>query len=165
MWIYDEDGNAATNNITINRGGSVDTIGTDGATSLVIDGNYGGVELTFDDDHNVWNVVAKPLSTSSVAKPKQSVTLGAAATSFAVTSDFVVVTGDAGANTVATITGGVDGQRITLLFVDALVTITDDNTHGADSVDLSASFTSADDTTLELIYDGTSWYEVSRSTN
>ena len=49
------------------------------------------------------------------------------------------------ANTIATITGGVNGQHLTLIFVDGLVTITDDNTHGANSVDLSA-FTSADDT-------------------
>lgn len=33
------------------------------------------------------------------------------------------------------------------------------------TVDLSAAFTSADDTVLQIIYDGTSWYEVSRSVN
>jgi len=77
----------------------------------------------------------------------------------------VTVTGDAGGNTIATITGGVAGQLVTLIFVDALVTISDDNTHAANSVDLSAAFTSADDTTLQLAFDGTSWYEVSRSVN
>lgn len=77
----------------------------------------------------------------------------------------MIITGDAGANTIATITGGIDGQFLCLLFVDALVTITDDNSHAADSVDLSAAFTSADDTVLLLKYDGTSWYEVSRSVN
>jgi hypothetical protein len=99
------------------------------------------------------------------ASKNAPVTLGAAATTFAAGSSFVVVTGDAGANVVATITGGFEGMRLILLFVDALVTITDDNGHGADTVDLSAAFTSADDAVLELIHDGTSWYEIGRSVN
>jgi hypothetical protein len=77
----------------------------------------------------------------------------------------MTVTGDAGGNTIATITGGISGQELILIFVDALVTITDDNTHAANSVDLSAAFTSADDVVLKLVFDGTSWYEVSRSIN
>lgn len=96
---------------------------------------------------------------------KQSITLAAAATAIAVTSSFVVVTGDAGTNTIATITGGFDGMRLVLLFVDGLVTITDTDAHTADTVDLNSAFTSIDDTILELIYDGTSWYEISRSAN
>jgi hypothetical protein len=92
-------------------------------------------------------------------------TLGVGATTFAVTSDIVTVAGDGGGNTIATITGGVSGQILTILFSDALITITDDNTHAANSVDLSAAFTSADDTMLTLMYDGNSWYEVSRSVN
>ncbi len=95
----------------------------------------------------------------------ETITLAAAATVLAVDSSFVIVTGDGGANTLATITGGRDGQRLVLLFVDALVTITDNNAHATDSVDLSAAFTGADDTTLELIYSGGSWYELSRSVN
>jgi hypothetical protein len=93
------------------------------------------------------------------------ITLGAAATTFEVTTSFATVTGDAGTNTIATITGAREGQTLTILFVDGLVTITDDNSHASNSVDLSAAFTSADDTTLQLIYNGTSWYEISRSTN
>ena len=100
-----------------------------------------------------------------IASARQSLTLGAAATTFAITSAFMEITGDTGANTIATITGASSGQQLVLQFVDALVTITDDNTHAADSIDLSASFTSADDTTLTLIYDGTSWYEMARSVN
>lgn len=94
-----------------------------------------------------------------------ALTLGVGVTTFATASNFQTITGDGGANTVATITGGQVGQTLTLLFVDGLVTITDDNTHPYDSVDLSAAFTSADDTTLTLIYNGTSWYETSRSVN
>jgi hypothetical protein len=96
---------------------------------------------------------------------KQSSTLAAAATTLAIYSDLVVLTGDGGGNTLSTITGGVTGQKITLLFVDANVAITDTAAHTTDTVDLSAAFTSADDTILQLIYDGTSWYETSRSVN
>ena len=96
---------------------------------------------------------------------KTSITLASGATTFARTSTFMVVTGDAGANTIGTITSGQEAQELTLLFVDGLVTVTDTAGHTADTVDLSASFTSADDAILKLIYDGTSWYEVSRSVN
>jgi hypothetical protein len=97
--------------------------------------------------------------------PREQVTLGAAATAIAITREFVEVTGDAGGNTIATITGGVEGQHVYLQFVDALVTITDDNTHAANSVDLRGAFTSKDDAMLHLIHDSTSWYEISRSDN
>jgi len=103
--------------------------------------------------------------TNKHARKKQYTTLGAAATTFAITGEYIELTGDVGTNTIATITGGVPGQLIILEFVDALITITDDNTHVADSVDLSAAFTGADDTILILVYNGTSWYEVSRSVN
>lgn len=99
------------------------------------------------------------------AGANDALTLGAAATTFAATSNVMTITGDGGGNTIATITGGINGQLLTLIFVDGNVTITDDNTHASDSVDLSAAFTSADDTVLQLVYDGTSWYEISRSTN
>lgn len=113
---------------------------------------------------------SKPLwycTVPTLLRYKQSITLAAAATTFNADSTLIEVTGDGGGNTIATIAGSLAyaGSRITLLFVDANVTITDDNTHASNSIDLSASFTSADDTTLELVHDGTSWYEVSRSVN
>lgn len=92
-------------------------------------------------------------------------TLGAAATTFAAISNMMTVTGDAGANTIATITGGISGQYLCLLFVDGLVTITDNGTGTADTVNLSAAFTSAANTVLLLQSNGTSWFEVSRSVN
>jgi hypothetical protein len=121
------------------NGGNTATLGNDSITATYLKGN--------------------------VASAAKTLTLGAGATAFAVTSNVMTITGDGGGNTIATITGGLSGQRLTLIFVDALVTITDDNTHAANSVDLSAAFTSADDTVLELVFDGTSWYEVSRSVN
>ena len=91
--------------------------------------------------------------------------LGSGVTTFAAAGNNMIITGDVGTNTIATITNGRTGQRLLLLFVDALVTITDDNTHAANSIDLSAAFTSADDTILELFFDGTSWYEIGPTFN
>lgn len=103
--------------------------------------------------------------TGKVSNTKTAVTVAAAATTFAVTNNFVEVTGDAGANTVATITGGVSGQILTLLFVDGLVTITDTAAATADTVNLSAAFTSSAIDTLTLIYNGVKWIEIARSVN
>lgn len=98
----------------------------------------------------------------------QSTTLAAAATTLAITSQYVILTGDAGANTITTITGAMAGQAMTLTleFVDGNVTITDTNdAGGANTVDLNSAFTSADDTILVLSWNGTNWKEVSRSAN
>ena len=97
--------------------------------------------------------------------PNAGITLGVGVTTFAVTRNVHTITGDALGNTIATITGGVDGQLLTLIFVDALVTITDDGTSTADTFNLSAAFTSTANDTMQLVYDGTSWREVSRSVN
>jgi hypothetical protein len=95
-------------------------------------------------------------------------TLGAGATTFICESNVMTITGDGGGNTVATITGAKSGTLLTMIFVDANVTITDTDAHTANTVDLAGTatnFTSADDKTLQIVFDGTSWYEVSRSTN
>ena len=100
-----------------------------------------------------------------VASTANSGTLAAAATTLAITSNVRTVTGDAGGNTIATITGGVSGQLLTLIFADSLVTITDDATGTVNTVNLSAAFTSTSNDTLTLVFNGTSWREVSRSVN
>ena len=110
-------------------------------------------------------IAGNQVFTGKVSNTKTSVTIAAAATTFAVANNFVEVTGDAGANTVATITGGVSGQILTLLFVDGLVTITDTAAATADTVNLSAAFTSSAIDTLTLIYNGTKWIEIARSVN
>ena len=92
-------------------------------------------------------------------------TLGSEVTTFAVSSNVVKITGNAGANVVETITGGVSGQELTIIFPDGLVTITDTNDGAANTVDLASTLVSADDTVLKLIFDGTVWREVSRSVN
>jgi len=124
----------------------------------------GGSGVTLDGvnlkDNNV------ELATGKVKRTVTALaTLGVGATTFAVTGEAMIIDGDGGGNTIATITGGATGQILILLFVDASVTITDTDAHGANTVDLSAAFTSADDTTLTLFFDGTSWYELSRSVN
>jgi len=96
---------------------------------------------------------------------QKAITLGVGVTTFAVTSNVMTITGDAGANTIATITGGVNGQLLTLIFVDALVTITDTGAATANTANLSAAFTGAANTTMQLVYDGNKWFETSRSVN
>jgi len=110
-------------------------------------------------------VTGNVVVSGKVSSTKIDSTLAAAATTLAITNDFVKVTGDAGGNTIATITGGTSGQHLTLLFVDSLVTITDTSGTTANTVNLSASFTSAANTTLVLGFDGNKWFELSRSVN
>lgn len=91
-------------------------------------------------------------------------TILSGATSFNVASDYMVLTAQA-AVTIAKIGGGREGQILVLEFTDANVTITDDATSAADTVNLSAAFTSTADDTMQLLYNGISWREVSRSVN
>lgn len=138
---------------------------------LIIDNQDRGNVATELDESLLYGVFdADPINqklkiNATASNSNRTTTLGAAATTFAVKSNVMTITGDGGGNTVATITGANSGTLLTLIFVDVNVTITDDNTHVADSCDLSAAFTSADDTTLQLVYDGVSWYETSRSVN
>ena len=94
-----------------------------------------------------------------------AVTLAAAATTMLRTSSVMIVTGDGGGNTIATITGGSAGSRLTLLFIDTNVTITDTAAATVDTVNLSASFTSSANDTMSLIHNGTKWLETARSVN
>lgn len=89
-------------------------------------------------------------------------TIASGATSFAVASNYMVLTG-AAAVTIATIVGGREGSILTLSFVDGNITITDDATATADTINLTAAFVSTANGILQLLYDGTSWREVGRS--
>lgn len=95
---------------------------------------------------------------------KDQLTIQAGATSFNVTSNYMVLTG-AAAVTIATIVGGYEGQILTLQFKDANVTITDDATGALNTINLSAAFTSSAEDTMQLIYDNISWREIGRSVN
>lgn len=105
------------------------------------------------------------IANNAVKRTVTATTLGVAAATFAAAGEAMVITGDAGANAVTTVTGGVTGQILVLTFVDGFVTMTNDDGHGANTLDLAGNLVSADDTTLVMFFDGTSWYELSRSVN
>jgi hypothetical protein len=96
---------------------------------------------------------------------EQPVTLAESATTLAITKNNVAVTGDAAGNTVATITGAGPVGLYTFRFIDDKVTITDTAEGTANTVNLSAAFTSSADDILVLYWNGTSWREASRSVN
>lgn len=75
-------------------------------------------------------------------------------------ADVQFITGDAGTNTVTSIANGTSGQRLTLVFRDNLVTLSD-----ASTLKLNGDFVSTADDVLSLVSDGTNWYEISRSAN
>ena len=134
-------------------------VNASGATSAFLVEDNAGTDL-FDVKNDGQVIVGSEFSTT-----KKDITLGVADITFVTTGNVMEITGDGGGNTITTITGALSGQYLIIIFVDDKVTITDDNGHGANTIDLSAAFTSVDDTVLHLIYNGTSWYEVSRSIN
>jgi hypothetical protein len=155
-------GSGNFNNITNEAGGGPPDFpyGLVCQSNLLLQGNIVGDSYNFDIDgaNNITFI-------GILANTKIDITLGALDTTFAVTNNVIKLTGDAGANTIATITAGVSGQTLTILFVDALVTITDTDAATANTVDLSAAFTSTARDTLTLIHDGNKWIETSRSLN
>lgn len=139
-------------------GAAVDfSVGVDGRVVLAGSAGIAAIAVTAGDITT---------ADGAMASAREQVTLAAAAAAIAVDSNVVEVTGDGGGNSVTTITGGVAGQILVLIFVDGNVTIVDDNAHGANTIDIvGANTTFADDATLTLIFDGTSWYELTRSIN
>lgn len=85
-------------------------------------------------------------------------------TSFDVGSDYMVVTADS-TTTIARIGGGREGQILTLQFGDSDIIISDNDSGDANTVNLSAAFTSSPNDVMQVLFDGTSWREVSRSAN
>ncbi len=111
--------------------------------------------------HVIGDVIVDSLfSTTTKAR-----TLAVGVTTFVAVGNKMKITGDAGTNTIATITGGINGMTLTLTFVDALITLTDNNTSTANTINLSAAFTSTANDIVKLEFDGTSWREASRSVN
>jgi len=140
-------------------------------TTTVIGINATSTDFSFIATDNVTTELFKirndgqTIIEGELSTTKKDLTLGVADVTFVTTGNVMEITGDGGGNTIATITGALSGQYLIMIFVDDKVTITDDNGHGANTIDLSAAFSSLDDTTLTLTYDGTSWYETSRSVN
>lgn len=139
----------------------------DSAGELVTDPAF-AFDLTAKDlalDGNI-RVNGDAIIAAFLSGGTQTTTLPAAATTFVATTNFVILTGDGGSNTLATITGASTSTSIKLLFTDSFIVITDDDTHAANTIDLDGianDFFSVDDGTLNLAFDGTSWYEISRS--
>ncbi len=104
-------------------------------------------------------------SVGAIASTKVDYAFAPAETTLTVSNNFVRLAGDAGGNTISEIIGGVSGQILTLLFTDALITITDTNSATANTINISSAFTSTANDTLTLIFDGNKWFEISRSIN
>lgn len=130
--------------------------------------------LEFDGGTGIWRfnnpngiiTAGKVSVTGTINTVRQLKNLGSGDTSFVITSNVVVLTGFGATNTIATITGGQSGQLLTIIFTDGLVTLTDDDSHASNTLDLTGDIVSADDTVVQLVFDGTSWYQVSAvSTN
>lgn len=62
--------------------------------------------------------------------------------------------------TITTFHDGSPGQEISLIFTDNNTTIAE-----TDNIKLGGAFSSTADDTMRLIYNGTNWYELSRSVN
>lgn len=90
-----------------------------------------------------------------------SVTMAAAAETFAATAEIMTVTGDAGTNTLKTITGRTL-DHLTIVFQDALITVQHNASHAADTINLKAGvdLVSSQYKTLRLVHDGTAWLEI-----
>ena len=95
---------------------------------------------------------------------KQSTILEADEDTIAVHSNLLVLTGDGGGNAITTITGGVTGQTLVIIFVDGNVDITHGTGDNAIKLAGGVDFTTAAaDTMLTLVYTGTRWLETARS--
>lgn len=136
------------NRITISSFGSVDVPGGFSANSL-----WGDTYISC----SAGDITAVD---GAVSANNEAVTIVLGDTTFAVDSNCVTLTSDGVGNNVTTITGGINGQILTLIFVDALVVLIDDNNHGFDTLDLTGNLNPAADTVLQLIFNGNNWFQV-----
>lgn len=98
----------------------------------------------------------------------QTSTLAASASTLAITRNVLVLTGDAGGNSISTFTGAIAGSELTIIFIDNHVTIVDDDAGTTNSVNLAGTatnFVSTQADVIKLLFSGTKWFEVSRSVN
>jgi hypothetical protein len=163
--------NGGGNIDTHSGGGSINTsngggdITTNGNGSIGLGTTANRITLVGTTASNGKTATFPNVTGTVVVASVPATTLGSGATTLAVASIVVKLTGDAGGNTIGTITGGISGMSLVIIFVDALVTITDTDTPTANTVNLSAAFTSSANDTLSLVYDGNKWFETARSVN
>jgi hypothetical protein len=125
--------------LTFSAAGSADFSGC----TVDVDGAFTADTITSDAE------ITGTLITNTAI---QTTTLGVGATTFAITTNNITLTGDGGANVLATITAAEIGIYI-IEFVDANITVTDTDAGTADTIDLAGTateLTSADDTILML---------------
>jgi hypothetical protein len=149
------------------------TLGKSGGTSgqinfVASDNDQANIAINTSDQITFNGAAGGVVSDAPIGNTaQQTTTLGAGDVTFAVTKNVATITGHGDGNTIGTITGAVPGIYV-FIFVDANITITDTDAAGANTIDLvgtATDLTSADDLTLTLVYDGTSWFEMSRSAN
>lgn len=143
---------------------TIDQTGTGATVGLKIDPTI----INAEDFKALETTAGNVVHAGNLASTMTSTTLAASATFLEISSNVVKVTGDSGGNTLTTITGGISGQVLTLIFVDADVTITDNSSNSLHTINLSgaaSNFTSSTNGTLTLVFDGTSWRETFRSVN
>lgn len=151
---------ALTANDSITIGDAVDT-------DLIVH-SASGAALTLDASANTI-AIAIPTTASALLTANggfvEDYSTGVRADAFSA-AGLNVIRADATTANLATITGGAAGQIITIIFDDDVV-VTDDNANGANAINLvgTGNLTTADDDVLQLVSDGTSWYEISRSVN
>ncbi len=111
------------------------------------------------------DIAAQAELQTQLSHDRQAVTIGAAVTTFAITSDYVQLTCTAAEN-IATITGGLEGTRLIIEYVDTNCTLDADATPTAtDALALDASDVSAVNKVIMLVYNGSHWLKVAESDN
>jgi len=142
-----------TSNITTNTN-NINSNDTDIAT------NAGNITT------NISNITANA-NEISYLKAKQTVDLNAADSFDSENKSLTLLNDSLGPGTLNTINGAEEGQKIVIIFQDT-ITVTDNDSATLNTINLqgsSTNFAAGQYDTLQLIYDGTSWYEISRSVN
>lgn len=142
-----------TSNITTNTN-NINSNDTDIAT------NAGNITT------NISNITANT-NEISYLKAKQTVDLNAADSFDSENKSLTLLNDSLGPGTLNTINGAEEGQKIVIIFQDT-ITVTDNDSATLNTINLQGSttnFAAGQYDTLQLIYDGTSWYEISRSVN
>lgn len=166
-----------------------DVTGNVSGTAAALDGTTGTGTLTYNDGATNFNTVLTATGATNVTLPTSgTLVTNTSPTPIAVAGatknlsvegtliaginyalnvanlNFFHLTTTAAAD-LKTLTGGTPGQRLTIVFEGNSVDLVDDNTRSANTINLSGSYAPSIDDTIELIFDGTSWYELMRSNN
>lgn len=135
---------------------------------------WGGTTVTSAPDVGLERIAAGAIAPTNgttglgaIAYTQQAVTVDSA-TTFAATSNFVILA-CTGAETINTITGGVQGLVLYIEHTDSECTIADDDSATAsNAIDLTGTATNDVGATAKfivLIYNGTHWSQISESDN